>query len=277
MSGGSVTDRPLISWIFSDEASLEAYHTVMNQFVSEVIESGWLAEEITRVAALLRPEVEADENSFYTVDEFDAAVETLQRFCSLRGESIRGQLDGSIPSTTSGQQTDSASLVDASELSLTVMGSMNRGGGSDSSGGGFSGGFPSRPGSDGGSQQTPDFSSTTPTGNGSSDSSDSASSDSGASQNGFPDFSGGFPSRPGSDGGSQQTPDYSTTTPTGNGSSDSSDSASPPQSGFSRPADGFNPDVSAQGSRMSWTELALWAGVLLLAIALVSRLRGQSA
>lgn len=50
----------------------------------------------------------------------------------LRGQSIQGQLDGSIPSTEEAQRSSDA-LVDASTLDISVMGSMNTGGG----GGGF--------------------------------------------------------------------------------------------------------------------------------------------
>ncbi len=46
----------------------------------------------------------------------------------LRGESIQGQLDGTIPSTEAEQRSSSA-LVDASALDISVMGSMNNSGG----------------------------------------------------------------------------------------------------------------------------------------------------
>lgn len=46
----------------------------------------------------------------------------------LRGQSIQGQLDGTIPSTEAAQRTSDA-LVDASALDLSTMGYMNSGGG----------------------------------------------------------------------------------------------------------------------------------------------------
>ena len=54
-----------------------------------------------------------------------------------RGESIRGQLDGTIPSTSAAQRNSDA-LIDASDISTANMGSMN-----SSKGGGFGGGMPS--------------------------------------------------------------------------------------------------------------------------------------
>ncbi|MDT3390666.1 MAG: CotH kinase family protein [bacterium] len=136
VTNGSTSDRPLIGWIFEDEQALEQYHETYSRFISEYIESGWLEKEIARVAEIIRPYVEKDENSFYSAEEFDQAVATLQSYCTLRGQSIRGQLDGTIPSTSNGQRSASASLVDASGLNVSSMGSMGGTGG-----GGFGGGF----------------------------------------------------------------------------------------------------------------------------------------
>ena len=52
----------------------------------------------------------------------------MQSYCALRGQSIRGQLDGTIPSTSEGQRNSSA-LVDGKSVNLGLMGSMNGGGG----------------------------------------------------------------------------------------------------------------------------------------------------
>ncbi len=166
VSSGTTDSRPLISWIFSDEEALAQYHEVYSQFIAECIESGWLESEIARVQAMISSYVENDPTAFYTMDEFNKAVETLQTFCAKRGESVRGQLEGTIPSTSSEQRSSSA-LIDASEISTADMGSMNSssGGGMSMPGGG--GGF-SRPGSSGdsssdsGSFTMPDMSSFNP-------------------------------------------------------------------------------------------------------------------
>ena len=51
-------------------------------------------------------------------------METLKEFCLLREESVEGQLDGTIPSTTEGQNADGSALIDASHINITDMGSM---------------------------------------------------------------------------------------------------------------------------------------------------------
>ena len=56
-------------------------------------------------------------------------MEALEDFCLLRAQSIQGQLEGAIPSTDDGQSADSSSLVDASSVDISAMGTMNNGGG----------------------------------------------------------------------------------------------------------------------------------------------------
>ena len=94
---------------------------------------------------MIAPYVERDATAFCTYEEFQTGVETIRSFCELRGESILGQLDGTIPSTSEGQKADSSSLIDTGDLNLSNMGSMGGGGGfggdrNGESGGGFPGG-----------------------------------------------------------------------------------------------------------------------------------------
>ena len=141
VTGGTADSRPLIAWIFSDEGALAAYHEAYDRFISENIESGWLAEEISRVQEMITPYVEKDPSAFYSREKFEKAVSTLQTFCAKRGESVRGQLEGTIPSTSAGQRSSEA-LIDASEISTADMGSMNGAGGGGMPGGESSGGGP---------------------------------------------------------------------------------------------------------------------------------------
>lgn len=92
---------------------------------------------IASTEELIDSYVQNDTNGFCTYDEFKAGVSALKEFCSLRAESITGQLDGTIPSTEEGQTADDAALIDASDLTISDMGSMGNMG---SMGGGMSGG-----------------------------------------------------------------------------------------------------------------------------------------
>ena len=123
VSGGNVEDRPMIAWIFDNGAYQEQYHVLFDQFLQSVD----IAAIIDGAAEVIAPYVERDPSKFCTYEEFEKGVDTLRAFCSLRAESIRGQLDGTIPSTTEGQNSDSAALIDASNLIISDMGSMQQG------------------------------------------------------------------------------------------------------------------------------------------------------
>ncbi len=137
------TDRPMFSWITSNDEYLEMYHEYYQEFLDQFYTNGYLTELIDSTYNMIRDYVDKDPIKFCTTEEFDTAVETMQQFVSLRCESIQGQLDGTIPSTDAGQEADSTSLVDASAITLSDMGSMGGGGGPGGSGnGGPGGGFP---------------------------------------------------------------------------------------------------------------------------------------
>ena len=131
-------DRPMADWIFSDEEYTALYHQYFEEFLSSV-DPAVIIEE---ARALIAPYVERDPTKFCTYEEFETGAEALKTFCGLRGQSIQGQLSGTIPSTDEGQAADSSALVDTEHLSLSDMGTMNNGG--FGSGPGGDGGFPAQ-------------------------------------------------------------------------------------------------------------------------------------
>ena len=138
VSGGDVESRPMLAWIFADETYTELYHAYFAQFISDYFDSGYFEQMIDDVKALIAPYVEQDKTKFCTYEEFETGIETLKQFCLLRAQSINGQLDGTIPSTSDGQRDAQDSLVDASSISISDMGTMH--GGNMTMGGG-KGGF----------------------------------------------------------------------------------------------------------------------------------------
>lgn len=118
--------------LMEDETYHSQYYTYLQKLVSEYIDGGGFDAFYERVRSQIDELVETDPTAFYSYDEYLTAVDTLYQVVKLRGQSIQGQLDGSIPSTEEAQRSSDA-LVDASTLDISVMGSMNIGGG----GGGF--------------------------------------------------------------------------------------------------------------------------------------------
>ena len=121
---GGMSDRPMISWIFDNEEYTEKYH----QLFSEFLNSTDMASLISETAAMIDEYVKNDATKFCTYEEFQKGVDAIAEFCELRCESVRGQLEGTIPSTSEGQNEDSSSLIDTGDLNISDMGSMNMGG-----------------------------------------------------------------------------------------------------------------------------------------------------
>lgn len=153
---------------------------------------------------LIKDYVAKDPTAFYSYDEFELGVETIRQFCALRSESISAQLENN-------ETTTDMNYVDASDLTLSDMGSM--GGGM----GGFGGDMPSMPDSEG------DFNGSMPDVDGTFDRSENKSDSNEGSDStipgGFPGemsddfdssdmhggFSGNFPAQP-SGGGNANAP-----------------------------------------------------------------------
>lgn len=128
VSGGETESRPMLAWIFNDDAYTESYHQHFSEFIAEYFESGYFSEMIDTVTQMIAPYVEKDPTKFCTYEEFQTSADTLKEFCLLRAQSIRGQLNGTIPSTADGQEADSSSLINADSVTIADMGSMGRGG-----------------------------------------------------------------------------------------------------------------------------------------------------
>lgn len=125
VSGGTVDERPMIAWIFASKEYTEMYHQYFAKFIESYFTSGYFEEMIKEVKEMIAPYVEKDPTKFCTYEEFETGADTLKEFCLLRAQSVSGQLAGTIPSTSKEQEEDPSALVEASDISLSDMGTMD--------------------------------------------------------------------------------------------------------------------------------------------------------
>ncbi len=125
VSGGDISDRPMIAWIFENEEYTDLYHEYFTQFISEFFDSGKVEKIIDDTVEMISPYVEKDPTKFCNHDSFVLGASTLKKFCMLRAESVSRQLNGTISSTNS---QSSLSSVDASGINISDMGTMSMGG-----------------------------------------------------------------------------------------------------------------------------------------------------
>lgn len=133
VSGVSLEDRPIFAAILNDAQACETYHNYLRQLCEGYVEGGQFAVTYqllrNQLDSIVGSDRDTDPTAFYTSEEYEAGVEMLKTVIQKRAESILGQLDGTIPSTTDGQSADPDALVDASDLSISVMGQQGGGGG----------------------------------------------------------------------------------------------------------------------------------------------------
>lgn len=115
--------------LLENEEYLAKYHEYLNELVEKYVNGGEFQKTYERIRSQIDELVAEDPTAFYSYEEYEAAVEMLYEVINLRGESVSGQLDGTIPSTDDGQKADSSTLIDGSGIELSAMGSMSMGGG----------------------------------------------------------------------------------------------------------------------------------------------------
>ena len=114
--------------LLENEEYLEKYHEYLNDLVKKYVNGGEFEKTYNRIRSQIDELVKEDPTAFYTYEEYDQAAQLLYQVVNLRAESVEGQLDGTIPSTDDGQQENSSSLIDGSDIDLSIMGTMSQGG-----------------------------------------------------------------------------------------------------------------------------------------------------
>ena len=123
-AGSVMRNRPLYHNLMQHSAYFAQYHAYFDDFISGYFESGYFQDFIADTRAMIAPYVEADPTAFCSYEDFLLGVETIEAFCLLRAESVRGQLDGTIPATIAAQAEDNSGFVDASSIWLPDMGEI---------------------------------------------------------------------------------------------------------------------------------------------------------
>ncbi|WP_333651894.1 CotH kinase family protein [Lacrimispora sp.] len=127
VSNVSLEERPMIGKLLEVPEYLELYHSYLTEIVDGYFNSGLFEQTIDSLDSLISPYIEADPTAFYDYASYKSGVAELKELGLLRAQSVEGQLNGTIPSTTDGQNTAPDALVDASDIDLSLLGSMGGG------------------------------------------------------------------------------------------------------------------------------------------------------
>ena len=115
-----IEDRPLLNALLSDPDMLEQYHKRLDVLLQTCFENGSYAALIQQTYENIYPYV-TQGLTFYSTEQFEKGAQAMRKYCQYRTESIRGQLDGKIPSTAEGQKENPESLIQPDDLNLTDL------------------------------------------------------------------------------------------------------------------------------------------------------------
>ena len=122
--GSVMLNRPLYHDLMKNNGYFARYHAYFDTLISAYFESGLFEERLAQIEEMIAPYVEKDPTAYCSYEDHQLAVETFQTVCLLRAQSVRGQLDGSLPSTLR-EQSENAARVDASSVDLRDLGDFD--------------------------------------------------------------------------------------------------------------------------------------------------------
>ncbi|APO46039.1 spore coat protein CotH [Paenibacillus xylanexedens] len=136
VSGVTLEERPILGKLLEVPEYKAKYHEYLQEIVDGYFADGKFEEKVQSLNNMIAEYVKQDPTAFVTYDKYEEAVAELTKLGTLRAESIQGQLDGDIPSTTEKQKENSDSLIDASSVDLSKLGENKIPGGMGMGGGG---------------------------------------------------------------------------------------------------------------------------------------------
>ncbi|MGE7664801.1 CotH kinase family protein [Ureibacillus composti] len=99
VSGTSLTNRPLLNVLLSDESLHAQYETYLEQIATEILTEENVAAITSKLGKLLVPYIEEDPSKFSTTEDFLEGVSgdnSLPEFAKQRSESILAQITGDL-------------------------------------------------------------------------------------------------------------------------------------------------------------------------------------
>lgn len=107
--------------LLENEEYRNRYHEYYRKLIDEYVLGNGFESFYKRTRNLTDSYVKTDPNALYDYQEYDDAAKMLRQMVLLRGQSVNGQLNGSIPSTLSEQNEHKEALIDGSSINLNLL------------------------------------------------------------------------------------------------------------------------------------------------------------
>ena len=123
-SGEIMLERPMFHQLMLQKQYFQRYHKYFSDFLEFYFENGYFEKKTSMITDMIAQYMKKDPTAYCSYEDYLTGVQTFQEFCKLRAESVRKQLNGTIPSTIKGQQQDDSGFVDASAVWIPDMGEV---------------------------------------------------------------------------------------------------------------------------------------------------------
>ena len=124
VSGVEMSERPLLEKLLANEEYLERYHNYLQNLIDVYFSNRKFEAKIKELDGLIGDYVKNDVSSFCSYEDYEKAVSAFITLGNLRAQSVQGQLNGMVPSSTAEQMAYPEKLIPAGDLNLQILGSM---------------------------------------------------------------------------------------------------------------------------------------------------------
>lgn len=100
---GAVADRPLIAKLLEVEEYKELYHHILQNALDGFLSSDTFNNRVQEISKMISTYVEQDPSAFYTYEEYQNGVKSLQSSTASIVSNYKKQLNGTIASTNNGE------------------------------------------------------------------------------------------------------------------------------------------------------------------------------
>ena len=114
-------NTPLLDRLLEVEEYYDKYHKYMRWIIRGYFDSGLFERTINKLDLRIGEYINNDSTSFYTYEQYSTSLPVLVELGRLRALSVSEQLNGTIPSTRSGQADDPSSLINVTGLPASLL------------------------------------------------------------------------------------------------------------------------------------------------------------
>ncbi|MEK5236660.1 CotH kinase family protein [Paenibacillus sp. FSL L8-0470] len=99
---GALAERPLVAKLLANEEYKTKYHEMIREMLDGYLQNDTFKARIQELDTMISSYVKADLSAFYTFEQYESGITSVETFMSTMASSVSKQLDGTLPSSGDG-------------------------------------------------------------------------------------------------------------------------------------------------------------------------------